>query len=117
MVGDDWVGHRDPITGQPVGNKDDWTEWDYALMYAVQTIEDFTTQDGILAWEIDEDGVRVDAIKKFNKFEAAKQRKTGGKNYKPTPGEYFVPSIRPPIGKEKHQTIREWRENSLEDEG
>lgn len=82
-------------------------------MFAVQTIEDFTTPDGLLAWEIDEDDVIVDAVKKTNKFEAAKQRKTGGNNYKPTPGEYFVAAIRPPRGKDRHQTITEWRENSL----
>lgn len=84
-------------------------------MFAVQTIEDFTNEDGILAWEIEEDGVRVDALKKINKFQAAKQRKTSGKTYKATPGEYFVPSIRPPLGKEKHQTIKEWRESQQED--
>lgn len=82
-------------------------------MYAVQTIEDFTTSDGLLAWEIDEDEVVVDALKKINKFEAVKQRKTGGKNYKSTPGEYFVPAIRPPRGKDRHQTIAEWREKTL----
>ncbi len=113
VIGDDWVGHRDPITGEPFGNKTDWTDWDYALMYAVQTIEDFTTPDGLLAWEIDEDEVRVDALKKINKFEAVKQRKTDGKNYKPVPGEYFVPAIRPPRGKDRHQTIAEWREKTL----
>lgn len=81
-------------------------------MYAVQTIEDFTTSDGLLAWEIEEDEVRVDAIKKINKFEAVKHRKTAGKTYKATPGEYFVPSVRPPLGKERHQTFKEWREKS-----
>jgi len=109
------VGHRDPITGAPFGDKTDWTTWDYALMTAVQTIADFTTSDGVLAWEIEEDGVRVDALKRINKFEAAKQRKTSGKTYKETPGEYFVPSIRPPLGKEKHQTIAEWREKQAEE--
>lgn len=86
-------------------------------MYAVQTIEDFTDSDGNLMWEVEEDQVRVDALKKINKFKAVVKRKTSGSNYKETPGEYFVPVLRPPLGKERHQTIAEWREKTQAEEG
>lgn len=110
------MGHRDPITGAPFGDKTDWTTWDYALMTAVQTIEDLTDNDGLLVWEAEEDEARMDIVKKTSKFQAAVQRRTGGQNYKATPGEYFVPYLRPPMGKEKHQTITEWREKQVQNE-
>lgn len=93
-----------------MGDKTDWTSWDYALMQAVQTIQDFTNDDGLLVWEVEEDEARMDIVKKINKFKAAVKRKTSGKTYKEAPGEYFVPVLRPPVGKERHQTIAEWRE-------
>lgn len=90
---DDWFGHRDAFTFEPVGDKDEWVEWDYVLLNAFQTVEDWTNQDGLLAYEVDDfqDRVIVQAVRKINKFEAAKESITGGKNYKPRPGEYFVP--------------------------
>ena len=35
----------------------------------------------------------MDAVRKIDRFEAAKQRRTGGKKYKPRDGEYFVPKV------------------------
>lgn len=68
-------------------------DWDFALAEALQTIEDYTNQHGILAWEADSERVDVSAAKKIDKFESAKQRNTGRKNYKAEPGEYFVPHL------------------------
>src|SRR5690606_16031560 len=96
LLRDDWAGHRHPFTGEPVGDKDAWTTWDHALAYAVQTIEDFTDQYGIPQWQLDDEAVEVDAVKKIHKFKAAVDRATSGskgKDYRPAPGEMFVPDI------------------------
>lgn len=90
---DDWFGHRDPFTGQERGDKSAWIDWDYLLIDAFQVIEDYTDQNGILRWVHDTPWVDFDAKREVNKFDAAKDQKTSAKNYKPTPGEYFVPEI------------------------
>lgn len=94
-MGDDWYGHRDLHTGEPEGDREEWIEWDYLLMRTLQLIEDYTNEHGLLRWEIDdpEGRVNVDAIKKIDKFREAQELKTGGKNYKPSPGEYFIPRL------------------------
>lgn len=93
---DDWYGHRDPITFSPAGDKDEWLDWDHALVDALQTIEDYSDQYGLLAWELADPHVEVDAVKKIHPFEAARDRQTQGsanKPYKPEPGEYFLPDV------------------------
>jgi hypothetical protein len=109
------VGHRHPLTGERYGDKAEWTTWDYALMRAVQMIEDFTDKNGLLAWEVDEDGVDVIAVERFDKFDAAVERITSKKGYKKPPGSYFVPKLRKPRGKERFQRIEEWR--NTQDDG
>lgn len=94
---DPYFGHRDWFTGEPLGDKDEKTKWDYALISALQVIEDHTNQHGVLIWEIENERMDVDAVKRTDKFQAAVDRKTKGskkKAYSPDPGEYFVPELR-----------------------
>lgn len=103
---DEWYGHRNPVTGEPIGDRDEWLSWDFALADAVQTIEDYSDQYGLLAWELDDDMVYVNANRKIHKFKSAIERKTNGKNYKAAPGEYFVPEVK--TRGERIQTFQEW---------
>lgn len=124
IMGDDWFGHRHPLTGEPRGDKDEYTPWDYALMNAFQTIEDYTDKtSGLPVWEVEGEGVEVDAVKKINKFQAAIDNTTKGtekKPYKPRPGEYFVPRMFSrkvdEHGEEVYPTFREWVEATIEAE-
>lgn len=93
IMGDDWFGHRDWRTGREQGDKDEWTEWDYLLARALQTIETHTDSNGLLIYEVRDDRVVVDAIRKIDKFEEAKDRITSRKGYKPASGEYFIPRL------------------------
>lgn len=94
-MGDDWFGHRDPFTGEPEGDRDEWIDWDWLLSRALQTVEDWTNDHGLLRYEVDDHlrRVDVDAVKKIDRFEEAKARRTSGKNYKPADGEYFIPRL------------------------
>lgn len=121
IMGDDWFGHRDPFTGEPVGDKDEYLTWDYALMNAFQTIEDYTDQkSGLPVWELDDEAVYVDAVRKTNKFQQAIDEATRGsktKPYQPSPGEYFVPDMntrrKDGEGKPVFQTYSEWVKKSV----
>lgn len=115
---DDAAGHRSPISGRVVGDPQGWTEWDYALVYAVQVIEDFTDQFGLLSWEVEDEAVEVDAVKKIHKFAAARDRATSGtqkKPYKPEPGEMFYPRLWSRRSDGYIQTFSEWASNTEED--
>lgn len=94
IMGDDHFGFHNPWTGETLGEPE-WTTWDFTLAQVDQLIDDYSDANGLLLWEVDDphQRVRVDAEKRVDKFEAAKQRKTSGKRYKPTPGEYFVPVV------------------------
>ena len=91
---DDQFGFRDHFTGVPFQTPE-WTEWDFVLAQVDQLIEDYTDSNGLLAWEVDDPNHRVlvSAVKKVDRFEAAKQAITGKKSYRPTKGEYFVPKL------------------------
>lgn len=122
-MGDDWFGHRDPLTGEPRGDRDEYTSWDYALQNAFQTIEDYTdSKSGLLVWELEDENAYVTADKRYNKFQAAIDKKTQGsknKPYQPEPGEYFVPGLKSHVvdenGDYQFQTMREWIEQQIED--
>lgn len=93
---DPYYGHRDIFTGEPIRDKDEWIEWDYVLVTAVQIIEDHTDKHGSLIWEVEAERVYVDAEKRIDKFQAAVDSRTKGtkqKGYTPSPGEYFVPKL------------------------
>lgn len=115
-MGDDWFGHRDPLTGRPMGDRTEYTRWDWALANAVQTIEDFTDEkSGLPQWELDDERVVVDAVRKVNKFQRAIDERTKGtpkKPYKGVPGEYFIPEVHSretdEEGNEVFPTFREW---------
>lgn len=116
---DDWYGHRDPFTGEPSGDKSEWVSWDYALMTALQIVEDHTDEYGILAWEREDEAVEIDAEKRIHKFKAAIERSTSGspnRPYKPTPGEYFVPKLHSRRSDDHIQTRQEWIQNMIAEE-
>jgi hypothetical protein len=120
-MGDDWYGHRDPLTGEPQGDREEMTSWDHSLLNAFQTIEDYTdSKSGIPEWVLDDERVVVDAIRKVNKFQRSIDERTKGtdkKPYKPIPGEYFTPEVHSrefdEEGKEVFNTFREWVEKSI----
>lgn len=116
---DDWHGHRDPFTGDRVGDRDEWIEWDHLLADTYQLIEDYTDpKSGLLIWEIEDEDVVVDAHAKVNKFQEAIDEKTNMKNYKPANGQYFVPHMysrrKDENGVRQYQTFREWLAKEVE---
>lgn len=122
IMGDDWFGHRNPFTGEPMGDRDEYLRWDWALLNAFQTIEDYVDpKSGHPIWELDDERVEVDALRKINKFQKAIDNRTKGsdkKPYKPLPGEYFVPEVysreKDENGDDVFPTYREWVEKSLD---
>lgn len=116
VMGDEWYGHRDWFTGLPRGDKDEWVEWDWALIRAFQTVEDWTDSHGLLRYEVDDPKQRtyVEAVKKIDQFEAAKDRITSRKNYKPDPGEYFAPRLEK--RSKEWPTLQEYIEHEIEKE-
>lgn len=111
---DDWFGHRNPLTNRPQGDKDAWIDWDHALVSAFQTAEVFTDQDGIYRWDMDNDYVVVDAVRKINKFHEARDLITSGKRYNPRPGEYFVPDVKTRHSSGELPTYLDWVEEQRE---
>lgn len=93
LMRDEWFGHRDPTTRAKIGDRDEWTSWDFALATAYQTAETYTDKNGLKQWEKEDPAIDVAAIRKIDPFQEAVQRKTGGAKYKAAPGEYFIPDI------------------------
>ena len=95
VMADANFGHTDPFTGELYEDADGWTDWDFLLVQADQLIRDWTDQNGLLAWEVNDhkQRVRVLAERRIDQFEAAKASITSGKRYKARPGEYFVPKL------------------------
>lgn len=100
--------------GEPVGDREERIDWDFALIEALQTIADHTNEHGLLKWEVDEEGVSVNSIKTFDKFQASIDRKTSAKNYRALPGERWIPNIRLAPGTDEFQTFKEYREKQAE---
>jgi hypothetical protein len=111
---DHFYGFRDRYTGEEACSAGEvhWTPWDYALADAVEFIADHTNQHGHLVWEFeDTERVAVTINKKIDRHDAAVQRRTQGKKYKATPGEYFVSTLR--LMDPEHDTwptAQEWYE-------
>lgn len=80
-------------------------------MTAVQTIIDFTDDNGLLVWEVAEDGVIVESQRVIDKFQASVDRKTGKEGYKPQPGERWKPVLKPKRGSEGFQDFKTWRDS------
>lgn len=121
IMRDDWQGHRRISTGLPIGDREEWTEWDHTLLDVFQTIEDYTDEYGLLVWQREDEAVVIDAKKKIHPFKEAVDQKTTGtdkKPYKAEPGEYFVPDMwskrKDENGNEVIQTYREWLTREIE---
>lgn len=86
-----------------------WTDWDFALADAINFIKDHTNQHGHLVWEY-EDRHRVDVVveKKFDRHTASVESKTGGKNYKPGKGEFWVSRLELMPGEDEWPTMEEY---------
>lgn len=92
---DAYFGHRDPFTGEPLRDRDEWTDWDYAIQGAFQLVNDLTDKHGLLRHEVESERVMVSAIRQTDRFQAAVDRMTSGgpKGYKASPGEYWIPKL------------------------
>lgn len=116
---DDWYGHRNPLTGVPTGDQDEWIAWDFALAQAYQTIEYYRDQNGIFQWQKDDPLENIAATRKHDPYQAAVDLMTRGtekKPYKPTPGEYFVPDVKVRNGAKRDMwTYSDWVEFKLKE--
>ena len=114
---DDWFGHRHPLTGEPVGDKDEWTAWDYSIAQAYQTAEYYQDSHGIFQWQKDDPLEDIAAIRKVDVYQAAVESMTKGsakKPYQPTPGEYFIPDVKVRSGAKRPMwTYSDWLSNKL----
>lgn len=117
LMRDDWFGHRDWITGSEVGDKDEWTAWDFAIVEAWQTIEDYTMPSGVLRWEHDDDDLEISADEFIDKFQQAVDAKTSAKKYKPKNGVRFVPNLISRREDESFQTYQEWLSSQWAEDG
>lgn len=112
---DPWFGHRDSQFRE-IGDRDEWIDWDFALITALQVIEDGTDRNGLLFWETEPERMDVIAIKRIDKFQAAVDRATKGSSkrpYQPSPGEYFVPELDLRGG--EWPTYKGWVQNQREE--
>lgn len=94
---DPYFGHRDYFTGEPIRDRDEFTDWDYTLLSAFQLVNDLTNKHGLLVHEVDNERMDVEAIKTTDKFQAAIDRSTRGskdKGYTPDPGETWRPRLK-----------------------
>lgn len=115
---DPYFGNRNWFTGEKTDTPEVWSDWDYALVAAFQVIEDNTNKHGLLLWEVENERMDVQAVKKIDPFQAAVDRKTRGskkKGYNPEPGEYFVPELNLRGG--EWPTYSEYIKNLLEEQG
>lgn len=109
-MGDSWYGHRDPYF-EPVGDKDEWIDWDYALIAALQVIEDSMGSSGLPVWVTEAEYIEVNAVRKIDKFQRAIANKTKGTEKKPyvaKPGETWVPEVVNILGTDEEPTYREF---------
>ena len=114
---DDWFDHRHPLTGTPVGDKEEWTFWDFHLLDVLQTIEDYTMASGLLVWENEDPATVVIAQSYTDKFDEAVEAKTQSKNYKPKPGVKFRPVVTSRRSDKSVWTFRDWIEEKAKEAG
>lgn len=100
------------MSGDKIGDRDQWIKWDYALVGALQVIEDNTTSSGHPSWVVESERVDVLAVKSIDKFQAAIDRKTSGTKYKASPGETHRAEIKLLGG--EYPTYREYIEGLIE---
>lgn len=108
---DEFFGHRDPFSGEPVGDKDEWLPEDFALAKAAQAIETYTDSNGLRQWQKEDPLKVIDAERKIDPFRAAVERRTSGKKYKAAPGEYWVPVVGAERPGNKPWSYQEWVES------
>lgn len=109
---DEWFGKRNLLTWEPMGERDEWNSWDFALVRAAGTIEAYTDQHGIYLWQKEDEDLDIIAERKIDPFQQDIDRITGAKKYTKRPGEYFVPSFKSTRSDGHQQTYAEWLEKS-----
>lgn len=114
ILRDKYALHRHPASGEPLPGDPEWTEWDFALADALQLIEDFSDENGLLVWERDSDDVMVEAVKHTNPYDSAVERTTSRASYKKTPGEYFRPRLSLQSWAKEWPTFKDWAESQSE---
>lgn len=114
---DDWFGHRDWITGEPVGDRDEWIDWDFAIVDAWQTIEDYTMPSGATRWEHDDDDLEIQAELFIDKFQQAVDQITSAEKYTATNGGRFIPKLISHREDKSFQTYQEWVEGQFPIDG
>lgn len=90
IMSDEWFGHRDYFTGEPDGDRTEWTEWDFALARAYQTVEYYTDQNGIFQWIKEDPYVMIEATPKIDEFRQAVEKAERNGSVE---GRYWVPDI------------------------
>lgn len=109
-------GHTDPFTGLIVGNADDWIDWDYALASAWQLHEDMIDVNrGLPIHHIQSKRVKVVAELYTDKIDEAidKAQAAKGENWKPKPGQHWIPRLKTVDGGEL-PTLEEFFEEQEE---
>lgn len=91
----------------------EWLDVDYALIEALQIIEDHTDPNGLLIWVAEADNVDIQAVRKISKFDSARERRTTGTKYKAQPGEYFHPQV--DLIRGEYPTYRGWLDEKIQE--
>lgn len=96
---DDAFGHRDPFTGVPQGDIEQWTTWDHLIANVHQLIVDFTDENGFLAWEKDDPSEAMEILvsTRYDRAKASQDRfeaSDRGKRELARPGAYVETRMR-----------------------
>lgn len=109
LTRDEYFGSRDPLTGEPTGERDDWDEWDHALVSAYQTVEYYTDKNGIHRWKKEDPRLKgIDAVRKIDPYQESVDLIVDSPHYKKIPGAYFVPEIKTERPGDETWTYEEW---------
>lgn len=114
---DDWFGHRHWVTGEPLGDKDEWLDIDLAIVWAYQTIEVYTDQNGIFSWYKEDPEERIGAIPKIDPFQQQVDSMANNPKRKRKDGEYFIPEIISSRPDGSMWTYQDWLESQEPKDG
>jgi|SRR5699024_149517 len=119
MMNDDY-GHLNWVTGERKLPPGTWTIWDYLLANVFQIINDFTDQNGFLAWEVDDPQERMEirGILRTDRAENVKQKveKQNAKRMERVPGSYVALKIRKRREEDDFPTHSEYFDRLVEED-